>query len=262
MKYIINLIIIFDPENRSLSLKDDNQLTVGLSNPATRLLSELIKNNRIEMARETLIKHVWEDYGFTSSSATLSNHISELRKAFEALGGSKNILITVPRIGFKMEAEIHPETKISQQPTVVKFIDDPPPPYVSELDGNNLIEADLKKKPRRLKIAMFFPAIVLIIIVASTTLVAMTKGDEAKLIDVQDKCKIYALDDSKQATELSDGARKMLSSEKIDCTQIDRYIYYMEARPGNELFNVRFIASCTKNNNVNYKNCNNYKSVR
>lgn len=63
------------------------------------------------MPRETLIKHVWEDYGFSPSSATLSNHISELRKAFEALGINKDILITVPRVGFKMEAEIHPETK-------------------------------------------------------------------------------------------------------------------------------------------------------
>ncbi|WP_447872526.1 hypothetical protein [Serratia fonticola] len=35
------------------------------------------------------MKHVWEDYGFSPSSATLSNHVSELRKAFEALGGQQ-----------------------------------------------------------------------------------------------------------------------------------------------------------------------------
>ncbi|MFS4685630.1 winged helix-turn-helix domain-containing protein [Klebsiella quasipneumoniae subsp. similipneumoniae] len=38
------------------------------------------------MTRETLIKHVWEDYRSLSSSATLSNHISELRKALKHLG--------------------------------------------------------------------------------------------------------------------------------------------------------------------------------
>ncbi|WP_446919370.1 winged helix-turn-helix domain-containing protein, partial [Klebsiella pneumoniae] len=101
----------FDPDSRLLKLRNKDQLTIELSKPATRLLIELIKNNKNEMTRETLIKHVWEDYGFSPSSATLSNHISELRKAFEALGINKDILITVPRVGFKMEAEIHPETK-------------------------------------------------------------------------------------------------------------------------------------------------------
>ncbi|MHB7374621.1 winged helix-turn-helix domain-containing protein, partial [Klebsiella pneumoniae] len=98
-------------DSRLLKLRNKDQLTIELSKPATRLLIELIKNNKNEMPRETLIKHVWEDYGFSPSSATLSNHISELRKAFEALGINKDILITVPRVGFKMEAEIHPETK-------------------------------------------------------------------------------------------------------------------------------------------------------
>ncbi|HBU7918333.1 TPA: winged helix-turn-helix domain-containing protein, partial [Klebsiella pneumoniae] len=111
MKYIINFTITFDPDSRLLKLRNKDQLTIELSKPATRLLIELIKNNKNEMPRETLIKHVWEDYGFSPSSATLSNHISELRKAFEALGINKDILITVPRVGFKMEAEIHPETK-------------------------------------------------------------------------------------------------------------------------------------------------------
>uniref|UniRef100_UPI001F5F12FA winged helix-turn-helix domain-containing protein n=1 Tax=Klebsiella variicola TaxID=244366 RepID=UPI001F5F12FA len=111
MKYIINFTITFDPDSRLLKLRNKYQLTIELSKPATRLLIELIKNNKNEMTRETLIKHVWEDYGFSPSSATLSNHTSELRKTFEALGINKDILITVPRVGFKMEAEIHPETK-------------------------------------------------------------------------------------------------------------------------------------------------------
>jgi DNA-binding winged helix-turn-helix (wHTH) protein len=108
MKYIINFTITFDPDSRLLKLRNQ-----GRSHEILFIQQslELIKNNKNEMPRETLIKHVWEDYGFSPSSATLSNHISELRKAFEALGINKDILITVPRVGFKMEAEIHPETK-------------------------------------------------------------------------------------------------------------------------------------------------------
>ena len=58
MKYIINFTITFDPDSRLLKLRNKDQLTIELSKPATRLLIELIKNNKNEMTRETLIKHV------------------------------------------------------------------------------------------------------------------------------------------------------------------------------------------------------------
>jgi DNA-binding winged helix-turn-helix (wHTH) protein len=245
-------------------LRNNNQLTVGLSNPATRLLSELIKNNKIELPRETLIKHVWEDYGFSPSSATLSNHISELRKAFEALGVSKNILLTVPRIGFKMEAEILPESKTPKEPAAAEKIENIPPLREPVPEGSAvrlLIDAKSEKIPRRMKIATLFLTLALIAIATATTLGTLNKDDKPTLVGVQDKCNIYTLDDNKQGIEQSDKAREMLASEEIDCTQTAHYIFYMEARPANELFKVHFMAVCTKNENMNYKNCNNYKSV-
>ena len=135
MKYIINLTLIFDPESRLLMLRNNTQLTVGLSNPATRLLSELIKNNKTELTREILLKHVWEDFGFSPSGATLSNHISELRKAFEALGMSKDILLTVPRIGFKLDAEIHPETKLAKESASAEHIELQPSSQPATVDN-------------------------------------------------------------------------------------------------------------------------------
>lgn len=108
MKYIINLTIIFDPKGRELVLKNDSQLSLGLSKPATRLLNELVNNSNIDLSRDQLIKRVWEDYGFSPSNATLNNHISELRKAFESLGANKDIIITLPRLGFRLQAEIYP----------------------------------------------------------------------------------------------------------------------------------------------------------
>lgn len=264
MKYIINLTIVFDPEGRILLLKNNNQLTVGLSNPATRLLNELIKNNKIELARETLIKHVWEDYGFSPSSATLSNHISELRKAFEALGVSKNILVTVPRIGFKMEAEIHPLITKPKEPAAAENIERIPLPHEpvsGEKKASLLIDAESEKTLRRMKTPMLFIALALITIATAITFVALTKDDGPTLVGIKDKCIIYSLDDNKQGAELFDNARKMLASEKIDCTQKAHDIFYTEARPANVLLKIHFMAACTKNNSMNYKNCNNYKSV-
>ncbi|CAI1050949.1 transcriptional regulator [Serratia quinivorans] len=247
-----------------LVLRNNNQLTVVLSNPATRLLNELIKNNKIELTREMLIKHVWEDYGFSPSSATLSNHISELRKAFEALGVSKNILVTVPRKGFKMEAEIYPETKAAKNPAAVEKIENIPPPLEPVPEENIsplLIDAESEEPPRREKKLVLFLTFALVTIATAITFVVLSKDNEPTLVGVQDKCNIYTFNDSQQGIKQSAQARKMLANEKIDCTQIGHDIFYMETRHANEMFKINFMAVCTKNDNMNYINCNNYKSV-
>lgn len=53
----------------------------------------------------------------------------------------------------------------------------------------------------------------------------------------------------------------MLADEGIDCTQTDRDIYYMEARPANNLLKISFMAACNKNSDMSYTNCNNFKQV-
>ncbi|HGM5486282.1 TPA: winged helix-turn-helix domain-containing protein [Serratia marcescens] len=264
MKYIINLTITFDPDNRVLMLRNNDQITIGLSKPATRLLNELIKNNKNELTRETLIKHVWEDYGFSPSSATLSNHISELRKSFEALGGSKDILITVPRVGFKLEAEIHPETKLPKEDTSVEMI--VPAVAASELvmQDNvtpNFTDSGHKTTLRRMLKPSLALALGLFAIAVAIKLITLNRDEEPMLVGVQDKCEIYTPGDNKKNNEQSVRARKMLYDEKIDCTQENHDIYYIEARPANDSLKINFMAVCTQSADMNYKNCNNYKLV-
>lgn len=275
MKYIINLTIVFEPESRLLLLRNDNQLTVGLSNPATRLLNEFIKNNKLELTREDLIKRVWEDYGFSPSNATLSNHISELRKAFEILGVSKNILITVPRIGFKMEAEIYPETREPDEPGEP---DEPDEPDATKKIENTfsshkitsehlnhttslLMESNSGKHSVKKKILLIFITFFLIAVVIAIEFITQPQDDSPMLIGVHDQCKIYTLDSGKSGLEQFDSAKEMLTTEGIDCTKMDFDIYYMEARPTNKVLKVNFMAACKKNDSSNYENCNNYKYV-
>lgn len=256
--------MVFDPDSQLLMLRNDNLLTVGLSNPATRLLSELIRNNKIELTRETLIKHVWEDYGFSPSSATLSNHISELRKAFEALGVSKDILITVPRIGFKMEAEIHPETKPPKESIPAEQAETLPPVRQQAAEGNVVagsVAVSSKKPPHKIKIAALSLLLILGVTAAMAAWVTLSWNEQPSLIGTQDKCHIYTLDEGKPEPDQAGRARKMLADEGIDCTQTDRDIYYMEARPANNLLKISFMAACNKNSDMSYTNCNNFKQV-
>lgn len=263
MKYIISLTLIFDPESRLLMLRNNIQLTVGLSNPATRLLTEFIRNNKTELTREILLKHVWEDFGFSPSGATLSNHISELRKAFKALGLSKDILITVPRIGFKLDAEIHPETKLSKESASVEHIEFQPSSQPTAVDNIAAAGVNISSnKPlRRMKIPTLFLLFVLCVTAAAAAWVTLSKNEQSAPIGILDKCHIYSLNEDKHEPAQSDRARKMLADEGIDCTQTDLDIYYMDARPTNEFHKVYFMSVCTKNSDMRYKNCNNFKQV-
>ncbi|WP_048797042.1 MULTISPECIES: winged helix-turn-helix domain-containing protein [Serratia] len=265
MKYIINLTLVFDPESKSLVLRNNSQLAIGLSNPATRLLTELIKNNRMELTRETLIKHVWEDFGFSPSSATLSNHISELRKAFEALGVSKDILLTVPRIGFKMDAEIHPETKPPKEPPIAEDIA-PLLPVNEKTAVEDIIMSDShvnSKKPLRKMNVRVLPFLLVLSVTAAVFAWSILNTHEQRaLIGIQAKCRIYTLDEGKEEPGQLEYVRKMLTEEAIDCSQTNIDIYYMETRPANELLKVHFMAACTKSNDMGYTKCDNFKQVK
>lgn len=264
MKYIINFSVTFDPDRRLLMIRNDEKLTIELSKPANRLLIELINNNKNELTRETLIKNVWEDYGFSPSNATLSNHVSELRKAFEALGGSKDILITVPRIGFKMDAEIHPETKLPKEDASVEMIEPTvtaSKPIRQENVAPDFTDSGHKITQRRTLKPNLILTLAVFAIAAAITLITLNRDEEPMLVGIQDKCNFYTLDDNQLSDEQSARARKMFSDAKIGCTQENRDIYYTVARPANDKLKVYFMAVCTKNTDMNYKNCHNYRLI-
>lgn len=265
MKYIINLTLVFDVNTRTLTLKNDKHLSIELSKPATRLLCELINNNNTTLIREDIIRTVWIDYGFTPSSASLSNHISELRKAFESLGINKKIIITVPRTGFKMEADILPIIKneecISKQVGDVIKSGVPTPPVLTythvRVRLKNLIFEAIKYKKN---IIIF--ASVLLTIISGITLFTFKKNENTHLITTIGVCNIYDLSNTKPPTDLVANAKSMMKSEGIDCIHSAADIYYTDARPMNNLFKVRFMAVCRYDDTKKYQNCTNYRIVK
>lgn len=106
MNYIINHNIHFNSLNGLLKLTDNSNSAIQLSRPGARLLTELIIHCGEIMTREDLIKRVWEDHGLTPSGSNLSNHISILRKAFLQLRATENMIITIPKVGFRLKAVV------------------------------------------------------------------------------------------------------------------------------------------------------------
>lgn len=126
MKYIINQAIVFDTRSGVLSLQSDEQVTVPLSRPGVRLLTALVTHCGTTLSRDTLLNSVWEEHGLTPSSNNLSNHISFLRKNFSQLGIEGNIIITVPREGFRLQAEVEQKGQQGQDRTGADNIHEPP----------------------------------------------------------------------------------------------------------------------------------------
>lgn len=268
MKYIINLTVTFDPDNRLLILKSDTQQSVELSKPATRLLSELINNNRINLVRDDILKNVWEDYGFSPSNASLNNHISELRKAFSNLGINKDIIFTVPRVGFRMDAEIHPIQKTITEPAPSEKIPTTNEGLNNALDGTSAeiggpkdrgsIYLSLKKH----RMLSFVLALLLLL----ATLIGMnslipTKKESISFLLTHEKCNIYDLNDNQPNKAYTAKIIKEMTEEGIDCSREDLDIFYAEAHPANERLRVRLLAACSKIDTARYKNCLNYKTV-
>jgi DNA-binding winged helix-turn-helix (wHTH) protein len=268
MKYIINLTVTFDPDNRLLILKSDTQQSVELSKPATRLLSELINNNRINLVRDDILKNVWEDYGFSPSNASLNNHISELRKAFTNLGISKDIIFTVPRVGFRMDAEIHPIQKIiteqalSDDKTTINEGLNVNPDRMSTEIGEPKDRGSLYLSLKKHRMLSFVLALLLLL----TTLIGMTtmihtKKESMSFLVTHEKCSIYNLNDNKPDKDYTAKIIKEMTEEGIDCSREDLDVFYAEAHPDNERLRVRLLAACSKIDATRYKNCLNYKTV-
>ncbi|MFD3232293.1 winged helix-turn-helix domain-containing protein, partial [Rahnella aceris] len=106
MYFILNKVIKFTPATNELCLALDAENCILISNAASRLLAELIKNANEISLRDEILQKVWEEYGYTSSHNSLYMAVSEIRKSFSALGYSKEMLITVPKVGIKLVANI------------------------------------------------------------------------------------------------------------------------------------------------------------
>lgn len=101
MRFDIEGFITFDTEDASLV----NLLTgdcVELSQTSTRLLAELLNHRGDILSRNEIFQSVFDKYGARASNSNLNQYISTLRRNLSDLGVEKEIIVTVPRIGFKI----------------------------------------------------------------------------------------------------------------------------------------------------------------
>lgn len=274
MKYIINKSVVFNSDEGTLCLYENDQIITRLTKPATRLLLELIKNERNNVAREELLQNVWISYGFTASNASLNNYISELRKAFNQLGEQREIIVTIPKFGFRLESEVNiPEQrKLPAAPDIWK--------EKKEEHSTELTEVAQDKKPAQPDEVIplteellltddkvrYYKILWPLLFIATVTIGAILVFSNSRSLSLYPRmekisisgCNSYILGNVDVTDELLKKIDNFIKSEVINCQESD--IYYLEERLDNKKIKSEFISACSKDAPTHYASCLNIKT--
>lgn len=115
---IIGEGLVFRPHKNTLKDLASGEMAT-LNNVATQLLLYLLQNGKEISSRDEILRNVFQHNGARATDANLNQHISFLRKAITSTGHPAELIVTIPRIGFRMsDASINiQQLEESQAPT-------------------------------------------------------------------------------------------------------------------------------------------------
>lgn len=182
MRFDIEGFVTFDTEDASLV----NLLTgdsIELSQTSNRLLTELLYHRGDILSRGEIFQSVFDKYGARASNSNLNQYISTLRKGLSELGIEKDVIITVPRVGFRIS-----DTVIINSDSEYHA-----PVYESEIPDEKKDKNDEKDKNALSSHFITTVVIFLTIALASLIMLAIEKITPDLFLQkvIQDKCVIY-----------------------------------------------------------------------
>lgn len=232
MFFICNNSLLFDPEAHAISLVGQPETVLTLSAPAVRLLQEFIKHRGRDLSREELITRVWEEFGFTPSGNNLNKAVSELRKSFQSLGEGHEFIVTVPRYGFRFDADV-----IFQPGENIQAAEPQSPSTQPDI------------QPRRTYLKRWL-IIAALIVAALGAGIYISRPQEitvpAKLKPVEEKiarCSVWIINDHGRPLVLSKLAER-LEANNVACEREEYDIYYFSARFSLAAADEMFIGAC------------------
>ncbi|MBW9466421.1 winged helix-turn-helix domain-containing protein [Enterobacter roggenkampii] len=231
MFFICNNSLLFDPEAHAISIVGQPESVLTLSAPAVRLLQEFIRHKGRDLSREELITRVWEEFGFTPSGNNLNKAVSELRKSFHALGDSHDYIVTVPRFGFRFDADVIFKPAESVTPEVSQ-------PSVEQPSGYRRLS-----KKWWLVLAVLTTSVVGFSLFFSRQLEITVP---ATLKPVKEKiagCRLWVINDHGRPLVLSKLA-ELLKKNNVACEREEYNIYYFSARFSLAAADEVFIGAC------------------
>jgi len=116
MIYTIDGSITYNTDDCTLShLPTQESLSLSIS--TGRLFERLLISEGDILSRETLLTDVWDKYGLRGSNSNLNQYLSILRRALAAYG-CENLIITIPKVGIRLNTDIPVERTASSSAPV------------------------------------------------------------------------------------------------------------------------------------------------
>lgn len=245
MEYFINQKFHFDGINETIKPIGRDTPLIKLSKPSSRLLEELLTQPGTTLSREELLQTVWENHGLTPSTSNLSNHISFLRKVFSQLGEHEKTIITVPKEGFKIEANV--TCKKSE--------------HTRNTKSNEVkIKTDHYVKTNKLYLSVFFVITVMIVVIF-----LLLHYYRPASMNVE-KCQIKEISYENHEFRKNNikTLKRFIRKHNIDCESRDSVIFYKFSNTkttNNKDPDVTFISQCEVTANDTLSHCENYFSI-
>ncbi|TIM55257.1 MAG: winged helix family transcriptional regulator [Mesorhizobium sp.] len=107
MKYLLADAIVYNDEDGSVSLinapDEDAQILTCTANTIMKLL---VQHHGNVIERDTFLHEVWDRRGLQGSNNSLNQYISILRKMLASLLPDALFIVTVPKTGFMLSADV------------------------------------------------------------------------------------------------------------------------------------------------------------
>lgn len=105
-RFLLGGVVLFIPGRNLLIAAEDDSTQLSLSNPASQCLALLIQHHDQVVEREYFFQQVWLNNGAQVTNNNFYQNISLLRRAFKEFGLNDDLIITVPKVGIRLAAEL------------------------------------------------------------------------------------------------------------------------------------------------------------
>lgn len=105
MKYQLADTLIYNDDDATLTLMDSAE-SQRLTDTANAIFSLLVKHAGMVVERDTFLSEVWDRRGLQGSNNSLNQYISILRKMLAAMVPETAFIVTVPKTGFMLSADL------------------------------------------------------------------------------------------------------------------------------------------------------------
>ncbi|XXD07092.1 winged helix-turn-helix domain-containing protein [Klebsiella sp. R445] len=241
---IIDGGLVFRPQKNSL--KDVGSGKTGhLNNVASQLLLYLLQNGSEVSTRDEVLLNVFQRNGARATDANLNQHISFIRKVITSIGHPAEVIVTVPRMGFKI-GEFGINFQLLEAPENDKGL---------TVDAGNVKEHSRKTSRWAIGLTGLITSIAVLATYWWTWIpnnIPMIDVSVLRTIEWQ-QCHIHILGNASTDNITDKSAQDIFKDTGIapDCS-VKKDLYLNAWASNHDLINWKFAAECGRNNGYYY----------